>query len=88
MANPGMKRTVLTTAVLLISLFTISTFVAVPSARAGQAPGSSASPDMPVSHHDRVYTADQFSNTVTVTDPVAISSSASSASEGLLYPAI
>jgi hypothetical protein len=64
------KRTVLTTAVLLISLFTISTFITVPSARAGQAPGSSASPDIPVSHHDRVYTADQYSNTVTVTDPV------------------
>ena len=70
MENPGMKRTVLTTAVLLIPLFTISTFVAVPSAQAGQAPGSSASPDIPVSHHDRVCTADQFSNTVTVTDPV------------------
>ena len=70
MENRGMKRTVLTTAVLLISLFTISTFVTVPSARAGQAPYSSASPDIPVSHHDRVYTADQFSNTVTVTDPV------------------
>jgi DNA-binding beta-propeller fold protein YncE len=64
-----MKRTLLTTA-LLVSLFTISSFVTVPSARAGQAPGSSASPDIPVSHHDRVYTADQFSNTVTVTDPI------------------
>ena len=64
------RRTVLTIAVLLISLFTSSTFITVPSARAGQAPGSSASPDIPVSHHDRVYTADQFSNTVTVTDPV------------------
>ena len=63
-----MKRTLITAAVL--SLFTISTFVTVPSARAGQAPGSSASPDIPVSHHDRVYTADQFSNTITVTDPV------------------
>src|SRR5215472_10988916 len=70
MENPGMKRTVLTTAVLLISLLTISTVVAVPSVRAGQAPGSSTSQDIPVSHHDRVYTADQFSNTVTVTDPV------------------
>jgi DNA-binding beta-propeller fold protein YncE len=70
MENHGMKRTVLTTTVFLISLFTISTFVTVPSARAGQAPGSSASPNIPVSHHDRVYTADQFSNTVTVTDPV------------------
>jgi YVTN family beta-propeller protein len=70
MENLGMKRTVLTTAVLLISLFTISNLVTVPSALAGQAPGPSASPDIPVSHHDRVYTADQFSNTVTVTDPV------------------
>jgi YVTN family beta-propeller protein len=65
-----MKRTLLTAAVLLISLFTISNFITVPSARAAQAPGSSASPDIPVSHHDRVYTANQFSNTVTVTDPV------------------
>src|SRR5919197_6714815 len=29
-----------------------------------------ASPDIPVSHHDRVYTADQFSNTISVTDPI------------------
>ena len=64
------KCTVLATTVLLISLFTISNFLTIPSARAGQAPGSSASPDIPVSHHDRVYTADQFSNIVTVTDPV------------------
>jgi YVTN family beta-propeller protein len=40
------------------------------SARGGQAPGAIASPDIPVSHHDRVYTADQFSNTVSVTDPI------------------
>jgi YVTN family beta-propeller protein len=64
------KLTLLTTGVLLISLFTISNFITFPSVRAGQAPGSSASPDIPVSHHDRVYTADQFSNIVTVTDPV------------------
>jgi YVTN family beta-propeller protein len=30
----------------------------------------SSTPDIPVSHKDRVYTADQWSNTVTVTDPV------------------
>src|SRR6201984_1631084 len=28
-----------------------------------------AQPDMPISSHDRVYTADQFSNTVSVVDP-------------------
>jgi YVTN family beta-propeller protein len=37
---------------------------------AGQAPGALSSPDIPVSHHDRVYAAEQFSNTVSVTDPV------------------
>lgn len=36
---------------------------------AGQAPGSESAPDVPVSHHDRVYAAEQFSNTVSVTDP-------------------
>ncbi|MGF6742968.1 YncE family protein [Paraburkholderia atlantica] len=36
---------------------------------AGQAPGSLSDPDIPVSHHDRVYAAEQFSNTVSVTDP-------------------
>ena len=39
-------------------------------ARGGQAPGVIGSPDIPISHHDRVYTADQFSNTVSVTDPL------------------
>jgi YVTN family beta-propeller protein len=39
------------------------------SALAGQAPGAAASPDVPVSHHDRIYAAEQFSNTVSVTDP-------------------
>ena len=29
-----------------------------------------SAPDIPVSHHDRVYAAEQFSNTVSVTDPV------------------
>src|SRR4051812_50047559 len=37
---------------------------------AGQAPGAAASPDVAISHHDRVYAAEQFSNTVSVTDPV------------------
>jgi YVTN family beta-propeller protein len=39
------------------------------SASAGQAPGRPADPDLPVSHRDRVYAAEQFSNTVSVTDP-------------------
>jgi len=39
------------------------------SAGAGQAPGAASNADVPVSHHDRVYAAEQFSNTVSVTDP-------------------
>src|ERR1700704_63937 len=42
--------------------------VAIP-ARAGQAPGAPPDPDVTVSHHDRVYATEQFSNTVSVTDP-------------------
>jgi YVTN family beta-propeller protein len=41
------------------------------SALAGQVPASLASPDIAISHHDRVYTAEQFSNTVSVTDPAS-----------------
>jgi len=40
------------------------------AAFAGQAPGKAADSDIPVSHKDRVYAAEQFSNTVSVTDPV------------------
>src|SRR5215510_933948 len=47
------------------------TIVATSSAAwAGQAPGATSSPDIPISHRDRVYAAEQFSNTVSVTDPV------------------
>jgi YVTN family beta-propeller protein len=40
-----------------------------PAAFAGQAPASLSAPDIAVSHRDRVYAAEQFSNTVSVTDP-------------------
>jgi YVTN family beta-propeller protein len=39
------------------------------NAQAGQAPGVASAADIPISHHDRVYAAEQFSNTVSVTDP-------------------
>ena len=39
------------------------------TAWAGQASGAASDPDVPVSHRDRVYAAEQFSNTVSVTDP-------------------
>ena len=42
----------------------------VPYAWGGQVPAAASDPDIPISHHDRVYSAEQFSNTVSVTDPV------------------
>ena len=60
-----MKRTLLKATLLA------STFLAMSApAWAGQAPGLATDPDVPVSHRDRVYAAEQFSNTVSVTDPV------------------
>src|ERR1700740_884598 len=55
---------------------TLTTFIAtgllsIQSAWAGQAPVRASAPDVPVSHRDRVYAAEQFSNTVSVTDPAA-----------------
>ena len=32
-------------------------------------PAAASAADIPISHHDRVYAAEQFSNTVSVTDP-------------------
>src|SRR5215472_10663097 len=43
--------------------------LAAAQARAGQAPGAASAPDIPVSNRDRVYAAEQFSNTVSVIDP-------------------
>ncbi len=41
------------------------------TAPAGQSPAAFSAADVPVSHHDRVYAAEQFSNTVSVTDPAS-----------------
>jgi len=38
-------------------------------ALAGQAPFAANAPDFPISHQDRFYTSDQFSNNVSVIDP-------------------
>src|SRR5215831_2448815 len=53
-------------AVLLVS----TVLVGARYAGAGQVPGAASDPDSPVSHRDRVYAAEQFSNTVSVVDPV------------------
>src|SRR5260370_39393260 len=50
--------------------FVLAVLVAAP-APAGQVPGPAAARDVPVSARDRVYAAEQFSNTVSVIDPAA-----------------
>jgi YVTN family beta-propeller protein len=60
-----MKRRFLSTTLLASAMLMYSA-----AAFAGQAPGTASDADIPVSHHDRVYAAEQFSNTVSVSDPV------------------
>src|SRR5580698_7631737 len=55
---------------ILTVLLAATALGGVPHAWGGQVPGAASDPDIPVSHRDRVYTAEQFSNTVSVTDPV------------------
>jgi YVTN family beta-propeller protein len=55
--------------ILLAGLITI-TLATVAPAFAGQAPGAASDPDIAISHRDRVYASEQFSNTVSVTDPM------------------
>jgi YVTN family beta-propeller protein len=59
-----MKRTS-----VLATMLAATAMAVVQFSWAGQAPGSLSAPDIPVSHRDRVYAAEQFSNTVSVTDP-------------------
>ncbi|MFL9933373.1 YncE family protein [Paraburkholderia sp. RL18-103-BIB-C] len=59
-----MKSTSIAATALAVIALTAAQF-----ASAGQAPGSLSDPDIPVGHHDRVYAAEQFSNTVSVIDP-------------------
>src|SRR5271170_8451677 len=54
---------------LLTALLAATAFLTVRYACAGQAPAAASDPDIPISHHNRVYSAEQFSNTVSVTDP-------------------
>jgi YVTN family beta-propeller protein len=56
--------------VILAVLLVTTGLIGVHYAFAGQAPGAASDPDIPISHQDRVYSAEQYSNTVSVTDPV------------------
>ncbi len=59
-----MKRTS-----ILAALLAAAALINVQNAWAGQAPGTANAPDIAISHKDRFYTSDQFSNTVSVIDP-------------------
>jgi YVTN family beta-propeller protein len=60
-----MGRTQIAAILLLTTALTVAR-----SAVAGQVPFATSDPDIPISHQDRVYSAEQYSNTVSVTDPV------------------
>jgi YVTN family beta-propeller protein len=60
-----MRRSLITAVPMLATAL-----VGAPYAFAGQAPAAASDPDIPISHQDRVYSAEQYSNTVSVTDPV------------------
>jgi YVTN family beta-propeller protein len=53
----------------ILTALAASSLWAISAAYAGQAPAAAGSADSPISHRDRVYAAEQFSNTVSVTDP-------------------
>jgi len=55
---------------ILTTLLLATALVGARHAVAGQAPAAASDPDIPISHQDRVYSAEQYSNTVSVTDPV------------------
>jgi len=59
-----MKRSLMLTALLATTAL-----AGAHHAWAGQAPAAASDPDIPISRRDRVYSAEQFSNTVSVTDP-------------------
>ncbi|HEX4105484.1 MAG TPA: YncE family protein [Rhizomicrobium sp.] len=61
-----MARNIFSTVWPFAALLTASL---VSPALAGQAPLAASVADIPISHRDRVYAAEQFSNTVSVTDP-------------------
>jgi YVTN family beta-propeller protein len=54
---------------ILTMLLATTAFGGAPHAWGGQVPAAASDPDIPISHRDRVYSAEQFSNTVSVTDP-------------------
>ena len=56
---------------LTTTLASLNLALAATAATAGQAPYATSAPNIAVSHRDRVYAAEQFSNTVSVIDPAS-----------------
>lgn len=54
---------------LLLATLCLGGTLLAGNAAAGQVPDALAAPDVPISSRDRVYAAEQFSNTISVTDP-------------------
>jgi hypothetical protein len=52
----------------IVAALALASVAGAAAAQPAQAPWGR---DVPASHHDRVYAGEQFSNTVSVTDPVA-----------------
>ena len=52
-----------------LALAAVASVALAAPAFAGQAPNAADAKDIRLSHRDRVYAAEQFSNTVSVTDP-------------------
>ncbi|MGA0532675.1 YncE family protein [Hansschlegelia sp. KR7-227] len=59
----------MTRSLIVLGLLAGSALSGLSPASAGQAPSAASAPDVAVSSRDRVYAAEQFSNTVSVTDP-------------------
>jgi YVTN family beta-propeller protein len=55
---------------ILTALLAAAALINVQYSWAGQAPGAANAPDIAISHKDRFYTSDQFSNTISVIDPM------------------
>lgn len=54
---------------IIAVVLTSTALISGRQACAGQAPFGVSAPEIPVNHSDRVYSAEQYSNTVSVTDP-------------------
>ncbi|MFC6340148.1 beta-propeller fold lactonase family protein [Pseudomonas sp. CCM 7891] len=55
---------------LPLTLLSLTLLASTTVSYAGQIPGKMSANDIPISHQDRLYAAEQFSNTLSVTDPV------------------